>query len=208
MAPASELHHLHPGLSIWSAYDTKIKTELFSTALLTSAGVYLVDPIPLANRVLAELATLGAVCGIIVTNSNHERAALDYAATFSVPIFAHCDSFGDSRSARFARIGDNETIPGAVRAITIAGAVPGEIALYHAPNGGTLIVGDALINFDPYRFSFLPRKYCQSETEMRRSLAQLLKFPATRLIFAHGTPIVAGATERLKRLLDVDRCTS
>ena len=95
-------------------------------------------------------------------------------------------------------------MPGDLRVIAIQGAVPGEIALYHAPNGGTLIIGDALINFEPYGFTFLPKKYCQNQKEMRRSVSRLLKSPAERLIFAHGTPIISRATERLRRLLDAN----
>ena len=63
--------------------------------------------------------------------------------------------------------------------ISVEGAVAGELILHYALNGGTLIVDDALINFEPYRFSFLPAKYCSNEKEMRRSL---------RILFAHGAP--------------------
>jgi hypothetical protein len=201
---ASEVHDLGPGLVIWSAHDAPSKTELFSTALSTSAGVYVVDPIPLADSASGESKVLSEVCGIIVTNNNHQRAALDYAASFNVPIFAHHQSFPESDSLRLTKVNGNEIIPGDLRIITIQGAVPGEIALYHSPNGGSLVIGDALINFEPYGFTLLPKKYCQNESVMRRSLSQLLEFPAERIIFAHGTPIVARAHERLKRLLDVD----
>ena len=88
--------------------------------------------------------------------------------------------------------------------IEIEGAVDGEIALYHADNRGTFIVGDALINWDPYGFAFLPRKYCLNEKRMRRSLRQLLARPAERILFAHGTPLLSGASARLRQLLDVD----
>jgi len=88
--------------------------------------------------------------------------------------------------------------------IEVEGAVTGEIALYHSSNGGTLIVGDALINFEPYGFTLLPRKYCLSEKQMRSSLHQLLTRPAERMLFAHGTPILSGANARLQQLLDAD----
>jgi glyoxylase-like metal-dependent hydrolase (beta-lactamase superfamily II) len=202
MAAASELQHLCPGLVIWNAYDSAIKTELFSAALLTGAGVYLVDPIQLTDPASTELKALGTVCGIVVTNNNHQRAALAYAASFNVPILAHRNSFRDSNSFHLTTLKDDETMPGDLRVIAIQGAVPGEIVLYYATNGGTLVVGDALINFAPYGFTFLPEKYCQNARKMRRSLSQLLKFPAERLIFAHGTPIISGATERIRRLLD------
>jgi glyoxylase-like metal-dependent hydrolase (beta-lactamase superfamily II) len=83
----------------------------------------------------------------------------------------------------------------------IEGAAAGEIALHYAPDSGTLIVGDALINFEPYGFTFLPGKYCSNEKEMRRSLQRLLGYEAERILFAHGTPILSGASDRLRELL-------
>jgi len=37
---------------------------------------------------------------------------------------------------------------------------------------------------------------------MRRSLQKLLDYKAERILFAHGTPILTGASERLQHLLD------
>ena len=89
--------------------------------------------------------------------------------------------------------------------IGIEGAAAGEMTLHYAPNSGTLIVGDALINLEPYGFTFLPAKYCSNEKEMRRSLQRLLDYEAERILFAHGTPILSGASDRLRGLLGNDR---
>src|SRR5438270_7331179 len=96
-------------------------------------------------------------------------------------------------------------IGGELEVLEVAGAVDGEIALYHASNGGTLIVGDALINLEPYGFSLLPRKYCLNEKQMRNSLCKLLARPAERMLFAHGMPIVSGTTAGSRRLVEPDR---
>jgi hypothetical protein len=39
---------------------------------------------------------------------------------------------------------------------------------------------------------------------MRRSLRKLLDYKAERMLFAHGMPILSGASDRLQRLLDSD----
>jgi glyoxylase-like metal-dependent hydrolase (beta-lactamase superfamily II) len=91
-----------------------------------------------------------------------------------------------------------------LRVIGIEGAAAGEMILHYASNSGTLIVGDALINFEPHGFTFLPAKYCSNEKEMRRSLQRLLDYIAERMLFAHGTPILSGASERLRGLLASD----
>ena len=86
-------------------------------------------------------------------------------------------------------IADGEEICEGLHVIGIEGAPPGEIVLHYAVDGGTLIVGDALINFEPYGFTFLPAKYCSNQKQMRRSLRKLLDDKAERILFAHGVPI-------------------
>lgn len=64
-----------------------------------------------------------------------------------------------------------------------------------------MIIGDALINFEPYGFTFLPDKYCSDARELRASLRKLQSLSFERMLFAHGTPILANARERLTQLL-------
>jgi glyoxylase-like metal-dependent hydrolase (beta-lactamase superfamily II) len=204
MLLARDLTQLLPGLFVWQQYDSKIKAELFSSAMVTSAGLYIVDPIPLAEECVVELVNVAPVSGIVVTNSNHLRAADDYATRFRAPVFAHAESFSHEELPCLNEIDDGERIANQLEVITIDGAPPGEIALYHSPDGGTVIVGDALINFQPYGFTFLPRKYCRNQKEMRRSLRKLLGLEVERLLFAHGTPLLSDASSRLGQLLDLD----
>jgi hypothetical protein len=196
-----EFHQVLPTIWVWHAYDSFAKAELFSTGLLIQAGLYLMDPIRLSDDQLAALTKFGAVAGIIVTNANHRRAAVSYSERFSVPIFAHRQAFSDSKPGQLREVSEDAAI-GDLKVIEIEGAVAGEIALYYPSNGGTLVIGDALINFEPYGFTFLPRKYCENEKRMRSSLRQLLARPAERLFFSHGTPILSGATARLRQLFN------
>lgn len=200
---ADELCRVGSDLYLWQAYSPKVKADLFSTVLVTPAGVLIVDPIPLAESAFGELQQIGAITGIIVTNSNHVRASQKFASRFSAPLFAHRDSLGEDKGP-VTEVGDGDRICASVDVFAIAGAPRGEIALRYPSNDGTLIVGDALINFEPPGFSTLPKKYCSDEKEMRRSLRTLLAHKSERMLFAHGTPILSDATERLRHLLDVD----
>jgi len=204
MPVARDITRLLPGLFVWREYDSAVKAELFSSAIVTSTGLYIVDPIPLVRERIAELMDVVPVSGVIVTNSNHRRAASDYANMFVAPIFAHAKSFPERELPCLIEIDDGQRIGNELEVVTIDGAPPGEIALYHSPGGGTLIVGDALINFEPYGFTFLPRKYCRNQKEMLRSLRKLLGLEVERMLFAHGTPLVSGASARLRQLLDLD----
>jgi hypothetical protein len=197
---AAELQPLGKSLLIWQAFDPKVKADLFSTAILTPTGLFLVDPIPLAQKPLGELEQNGRIAGVIVTSANHIRGAAEFARRFSVSIFAH----RDSAIADHVTVDAGNRIRDFVEVIAIDGAAQGEIALHYSSDNGTLIVGDALINLEPNGFSLLPKKYCSNQKEMRRSLRQLLTYKAERMLFAHGTPILAGAHARLQQLLDAD----
>jgi len=228
MAIACELVQVAPSLLIWQTYDPALKADLFSTAITTRNGSFLVDPIPLAHAALAQLFNAGSVsaltpsaamalaaCAIALWAAgvlpcattcqvwNGVRASADFADRFSVPIFAHAETFpGQAFSG--TKVGDGGKICDELTVIGIEGAAAGEIVLHSATNGGTLITGDALINFEPYGFTFLPHKYCSNEKEMRRSLRKLLSRKAERMLFAHGSPILFRAGERLQQLLDAD----
>jgi glyoxylase-like metal-dependent hydrolase (beta-lactamase superfamily II) len=192
-------------VSVWHDYDPGIKAELYSTSLSTSEGMYLIDPIPLEKKALDELVGSNCVAGIIVTNSNHYRASARFAEQFGVRVVACREASPNNSPRRFGRVADGDKICAELRVIGIEGAAAGEIALHYLTDGGALIVGDALINFEPYGFTFLPAKYCSNEKEMRRSLQKLLDYEAERILFAHGTPILSGTSDRLRCLLGSDR---
>jgi len=204
MPVACDLYQLVPGLFIWQYYDPTVKAELCSSAIIASGEIYVVDPILLEASQFGRLRRIAPPVGIVVTNANHQRGALYYSEKLSAPILARRESFRGKKPSRFIEIANGAKICDELEVIAIEGAVAGEIALYHPSNGGTLVVGDALINFEPPGFAVLPRKYCLNQKQMQRSLQELLTRPVERLLFAHGTPILSGASARLRNLLDVD----
>jgi hypothetical protein len=185
MVCAAELEPVAPGLFLWRAYDSSIKTELFSTGLATPSGTYLVDPIPLAPGARGSLTN---IAGIIITNENHERSANSFADEFRVPIYSTA----------------SQAFPYGLTAVRLEGAASGEIAVHSKTAGGVMVIGDALINFDPFGFTFLPSKYCTDHKLMRKSLEKLLDYSFERMLFAHGTPIQSAARQRLEALLKSD----
>jgi len=141
------------------------------------------------------------IAGVVVTNENHERTALQYAREFRVPIFAdpavpEADTWPRTQPLSTAGL----DCPG-LAAVSLPGAPAGETALHYSENGGTLVIGDAVINLQPYGFVPLPAKYCPDDRLMRQSLKNLLHYRFERILFAHGTPIVANAHSRLEQLL-------
>lgn len=193
MNRAFEIIHVPPDYHIWQTYEPTVKAELFSTAIRIDRTVAVVDPIPLAANARA---SLGNVETILITNSNHARAAKDFA---SDSLFVPKELANDFPKSQ--PLADGIRVHG-LTVIALPGAAPGEFAFYDARDGGTLIVGDALINFEPHNFTLLPAKYCVDRKQMIRSLRILLDFPFVRVFFAHGAPVVSGARDRLAALLD------
>jgi len=196
---ASELQHISPQLSIWHTYDRTAKAELFSTAVITEKGTVVIDPIALTESADQELNDLGRIAVIILTNVNHVRAAISFRDRYAAPIFATAELISELPEAQALTDG---MIIHELRMIAIDGAAPGELALHDPRDGGTVIIGDALINFDPYGFTFLPRKYCLNQKVMIRCLRHLLDLEFRRLLFAHGTPITTRAHASLQSLLN------
>ncbi len=200
MIEATDLSSLTDFLWLWQAYDPAVKSDLFASAAKNGDRLFLVDPIPLAAAALAELMAHGEVAGVLVTNSNHSRAAAKFARQLGTTIFAAEPVIGEFGGIKIEPIGGGEIRPG-LTAIPVAGAAAGEMAFHFADKGGTLVIGDALINFEPYGFTLLPAKYCSDQKQMRASLRQCLDWPFERLLFAHGSPILSSARARLETLL-------
>jgi glyoxylase-like metal-dependent hydrolase (beta-lactamase superfamily II) len=205
MLAASEIEPICPGIFLWRLYDPSVKADLFSTALETAAGTYLIDPVRLTPAASGGLASLPRIAGIVVTNENHERAAAQFSERFQVPVHLHVALMGATGLLKVEALQDRCTFSPGLTAVEIEGGPAGEIAVHFDASGGTMIVGDALINFEPYGFTLLPAKYCSNFKMMRRSLSKLLDYSFDRMLFAHGTPILSRARQRLEELLKEDR---
>src|SRR5438552_3947905 len=189
-----EFFRVSPAFAVWYAYDPTVKADLFSTAFSARNELTVVDPIALSAAYRTELDSLGRVANIVVTNANHLRDTLNFSRTYSASIFAPPEL--NAELTHNHALSDGLEV-GLFRAIKIDGAADGEFAFYHPDDGGTLIVGDALINFEPHGFDLLPQKYCTNKKRMIRSLRRLLDLDFSRIFFAHGNPIMNRGRERL-----------
>src|ERR1041385_1616288 len=195
MLEVSEFQYLPPNLWLWQALDPAVKTDLFSTAVLVGSAFFFIDPIALAPAPFCDLLHGRQLTGILVSNANHVRASAAIARASKVPIHCALETSGEFEGAEVVRLRPGMNLVAGATAIALKGAAAGEFAFHFADEGGTVVIGDALIHLDPYGFSLLPAKYCQTQKELRRSLRQLLDWPFQRLLFAHGTPLLSGARE-------------
>lgn len=206
MKPADDFHHLGHGLFEWSAFDPAAKVDLHAHALLAGDRLLFVDPIPLGPAAMAELLeTAGVPPGpVLLSNANHARHADHFRRRLKVPVLAAAAAREGLRAdgLEVDEILEAAPLPGGLSAIPLPGFVPGEVAFFHGDDGGTLRVGDALIHLAaPYDFVPLPDKYCTDPKLARTSLRALLAVNFSRMLFAHGNPLLSGARARLEGML-------
>jgi len=109
---------------------------------------------------------LGVVAGSAQQRNQAERAAAQFSGRFAVPIYLSAALIGATRLPAATPVQDKGFLT-ALTAVEIVGAPAGEIAIHSAMGDGTMVVGDALINFEPYGFALLPAKYCSNFKVMR-----------------------------------------
>ena len=198
MKPVPDYSTIRPGLFHWQGYEPEVKCDCSSTAIVTSAGLIFIDPIPLSKEALQELVaeSFSAPAAVVLTNVNHQRESLVYSKNLGIPIFAPIDAGEEIIADQRYSAGD--AVAG-MEAIALPGFGPGETAFFH---DGILIFGDAVINLEPEGLRLLPEKYREDKKQSLRSLIALKLFKPEFLLFAHGSPVVQNATARLKVCLE------
>jgi len=198
MKPVPEYSTVGPGLFHWQGYEPAVKCDCSSTAIVTSAGLIFIDPIPLIEEALKEMVadSFSAPAAVVLTSGNHQRESLALAKRFGIPIFAPKEAGDDIVADQRFRSGD--PLAG-MKSIALPGFGPGETAFIYE---GALIFGDALINLEPEGLRPLPGKYREDKKQSLRSLAALQNLKPQALLFAHGNPIVKDASGSLATLLD------
>jgi glyoxylase-like metal-dependent hydrolase (beta-lactamase superfamily II) len=201
MNPVLEYSTVNQGLFHWQGYESAVKCDCSSTAVVTPAGLIFIDPIPLAEEALKELVgeSFSAPAAVVISSGNHQRESLALSKRFGIPVFAPDDAGDDIIADQSFRSG--EPVAG-MESIALPGFGPGETAFLHE---GGLIFGDALINLEPEGLRLLPEKYREEKKRALRSLKSLATLKHLKpqvLLFAHGNPIAQDASRRLAALLD------
>lgn len=204
MATAGEFQLLRVNLAIWSAWCSKSRVDLFSTAIAlpSDGGLVLVDPIALSPDALARfVAQFGPPKTILLTSSNHERESIWFTQEFpEIRVLAHPDAC-PHLNVRAQPLLLEAVIPHPrLRIVELPGAAPGEIGIL-IEESRTLVLGDILINLDNFGFGLLPDKYATSPKQLRQSVHKIASLTPTALLFAHGPPILSNVSARLADLL-------
>jgi len=175
----------------------------FNGHLIRHAGGNLcIDPVQPAEEDLKEIARHG-VARILLTNRNHSRAANEVRARTGARTAIHPADAPHARS-QSAELDDELNIGdkvGPLVVVGVPGKSPGEVAL-HWPERKILIVGDAVVGDPPGRCKLLPEKVIDDPARLRESVRSLLSLDFDILLPGDGAPILQGAKERLRELVN------
>jgi glyoxylase-like metal-dependent hydrolase (beta-lactamase superfamily II) len=114
---------------------------------------------------------------------------------------------GGLRPTKIAQVstfaGDGELdVPGRPRAIHTPGHSPGHV-VYHLPDRGILLAGDALCTYNPLTGrtgpQLMPGAFAQSSAEAMRSLERLAPLEAGLVLPGHGDPWADGVAAAVAR---------
>jgi len=181
-------------------------------------AVALIDPIRLKSRDQAVVDAIGTPTDAIILGPNHERDTAYYQERFGVRVWAN--------GKLFTRIGigvntfyePDDELPAGLVAYDMPGTFKGETVLHHPPNGGVLLVGDAIFNLQdedlnaglkmvsplglvPKGPRTMPRFLMDDPALAKESYRKLLACEFEGILVSHGQPILSDARTVLESLI-------
>ena len=192
-----------PGGWMWSAWQPDRGMAFNSYLFERDGGAVAIDPLPLEERELDDLAArVGPVHTIVLTNRDHARAAGVLRERFGSRILAHAPEASLFELPIDATFEDREEIfPGAFALAIPCGKTPGETAIV-LPAARAAIVGDAIIGAPAGSLSLLPDEKLADPSGLVLALRRLWARDLEALLLGDGQPLFTGADAALGRLLE------
>ncbi len=190
------------GIYTWPWFSEPHGYNFNGHLILHAGGNLCIDPVEPAEEDLNEIARHG-VARILLTNRNHSRAANKVRARTGARTAIHPADAPHARSQSTELDGEliiGEKV-GPLVVVGVPGKSPGEVAL-HWPERKILIVGDAVVGDPPGRCKLLPEKVIDDPARLRESVRSLLDLDFDILLPGDGAPILQGAKERLRELVN------
>ena len=154
----------------WSVFNEDRNIDFHSVLWVRTGGNVAIDPLPLNEHDEAHLNELGSVSTIVITNSDHTRAAKPLANITGARVLAPAAEREQIDCDAWLTDGD-EVVPGLV-AMTLEGSkTPGELAL--VLEGTTLITGDLIRAHEGGKLCLLPDAKLSDKAAALASLGRL-----------------------------------
>jgi len=189
-----------PVFYAWSRFDEARNIDFNSYLVCLPEGNLVVDPLPMSDHDRVHLQQLGGADWVVVTNSDHARAARTLAQAIGAPIAgpaAEKDSFPID-CARW--LADGDELLGAVGVLALEGSkTPGELALL--VEGHTLITGDLVRAHRGGGLDLLPADKLANPAAAKASLERLVGLDGIEAVLVgDGWPVFRDGQARLREL--------
>ena len=198
------MNELLPGLHHWRTSNPDIDNDV-DCYWATSGGVsYVLDPLEPATG-LDLFDGDRAPSHIYMTNRLHDRSCAVFAQRFDATLWcprAGLHEYADGSLKVTAY--DPGELPGGVRAFEIGVICADDMALLLPIADGVLAIADSFIRYGD-DIGFVPDYLMGDDPDdiKRRTKARFLELceelDFDHLVFAHGTPIIGGARNALRR---------
>ena len=187
----------------WSRFDEARNLDFHSVLWVRPEGNVVFDPLPLSAHDAAHLRSLGGVAWVVLTNSEHVRAARELVADFGAKLAgprAEADSF-PLKCDRW--LSDREElVPGLVALELHGSKTPGELAFVLEDT--TLVTGDLVRGHLGGRLNLLPDAKLKDPARARASVRGLLAWPRIdAVLVGDGWPVFRGGRAALEELVGV-----
>ena len=191
-----------PDLYSWSVFDEPRNVDFHGLCWARPEGNVLVDPLPMSAHDRQHLADLGGAAHIVVTNSDHTRAAVELAAETGAVICgpaAERDGF-PIPCGRWLADGDT-VVPGLVALALDGSKTKGELALLL--DDSTLITGDLVRAHRAGSLMILPDAKLGDRAAAAASVRRLAALPQVgAVLVGDGWPVFAGGRQLLVELAE------
>ena len=196
------MKQLHkPQLWGWSVFNPERNLDFHSVFWKRPAGNVVIDPLPLSDHDAAQIEQFGGVREIIVTNSDHGRAALALRDRTSARIWGPRQEPVFLESLRAEALAPGHGLGAELEVIELQGSkTPGELALLL--DGDTLVAGDLIRGHRAGRLNLLPDAKLGDRARALASLEALARRGGIEAVLVgDGWPVFRGGSAVLRELL-------
>jgi uncharacterized cupin superfamily protein len=191
-----------PGGWMWSAWQSDRGMPFNSYLFEHDGGAVVIDPLPLDEESLAQIAARGGIHTIVLTNRDHRRGAAELRERFGARVVAHAAEAPLFDIPVDGVFSDGEEIFAGAFALAVScGKTSGEVVI-HLPWARAAIVGDALIGAPAGALSLLPDQKLRDPHGLLFELRRLWALDLQALLLCDGSPVFSGADALLGEFLE------
>lgn len=184
----------------WSQFDKERNIDFQSVLWVRPAGNVIVDPLPLSDHDQNHLNNLGGAAWIVITNSDHIRAAAAVAQLTGAKIFGPQGESGTFAIPCDRWLSEGDEVISGLTVLEMQGSkTPGELAL--VLDQTTVITGDLIRAHKAGGLCLLPAVKLTDEAQALQSVERITQLSSIEAVLVgNGWPIFRDASAVLTEL--------